>query len=86
MGWRVFVRSQLKKWGNSSAVRIPASMMTLARLSPDQAVDLRVEEGKIIIEPIIRPTYDLDQLLALMTPDTFPEDVDFGPPQGGEVW
>ncbi len=80
------MRSQLKKWGNSSAVRIPASMMTLAHLSLDQAVDLRVEEGKIIIEPITPLTYDLDQLLALMTPDTFPEDVDFGPPRGGEIW
>ncbi len=80
------MRSQLKKWGNSSAVRIPASMMTLAHLSPDQAVDLRFEDGKIIIEPIRLPTYELDQLLARMTPDTFPEDVDFGPPQGNEVW
>jgi len=80
------MRSQLRRWGNSSAVRIPASIMTLAHLSPDQAVDLRVEAGKIIIEPITEVTYDLDQLLALMTPDTFPEDVDFGPPQGGELW
>jgi len=82
----VFVRSQLKKWGNSPAVRIPASVMTLAHLSLDQAVDLRVEDGKIIIEPITPLTYNLDQMLALMTPDTFPEDVDFGPPQGGEIW
>jgi antitoxin MazE len=81
-----FVRSQVKRWGNSSAVRIPASMMTLAHLSPDQAVDLRVEDGKIIIEAVARPTYKLDQLLALMTPETFPDDVDFRPPQGGEVW
>ena len=30
--------------------------------------------------------YDLDELLNQMSPDTFPEDVDFGPPVGEEVW
>lgn len=28
----------------------------------------------------------MDSLLAAMTPETFHDDVDFGPPMGGEVW
>ena len=32
------------------------------------------------------PAYDLDEMLARVTPDSFPEDVDFGPPVGKEVW
>jgi antitoxin component of MazEF toxin-antitoxin module len=35
---------------------------------------------------VAAPKYDLDQMLALMTPDTFPDDLDFGPPQGREAW
>lgn len=40
----------------------------------------------IIIEPQTMPAYDLDDLLAAMEPDTFPDEVDFGPPVGDEPW
>ena len=76
----------VKKWGNSASVRIPTSVMAAASLSLDQAVDVREEGGRIIIEPIAVPSYDLAQLLAGMSPDTFPEMVDFGPEVGGEAW
>jgi antitoxin MazE len=42
----------VKKWGNSAAVRIPASVMEAASLDLDQAVDVREEGGRIVIEPI----------------------------------
>ena len=80
------MRVTVKKWGNSASVRIPASVMAAATLEIDQAVDVREEGGRIIIEPIRAPAYDLDQLLDKMTPDTFPDDADFGAPVGGEAW
>ena len=40
----------------------------------------------MIIEPVHAPGYDLDDLLARMTPDTFPDAVDSGGPVGGEAW
>jgi antitoxin MazE len=80
------MRVQVKKWGNSASVRIPTSVMAAASLRIDQAVDVREEGGRVIIEPVATPSYELDELLARMTPDTFPEDVDFGGPVGGEVW
>lgn len=80
------MRVQIKKWGNSASVRIPASLMAAAALRVDQAVDVREEGGRLIIEPLAAPSYDLNELLAKMTPDTFPEDVDFGGPVGDEVW
>jgi len=82
----VGMRVQVKKWGNSASVRIPASVMAAASLRIDQAVDVREEGGRVIIEPIAAPSYDLDELLAKMTPDTFPEEVDFGGPVGDEAW
>jgi antitoxin MazE len=80
------MRLQVKKWGNSASVRIPASIMAAASLHIDQLVDVREEQGRIVIDPVLAPTYDLDALLSQMTPDTFPEDVDFGEPVGNEVW
>jgi antitoxin MazE len=79
------VRVQVKKWGNSAAVRIPASAMAAASLRIDQAVDVGEEGGRVIIEPITAPSYDLDELLARMTPGTLHEEVDFGRPVGGEA-
>lgn len=80
------MRSQVKKWGNSASVRIPSAVMEAASLYIDQAVDIREEGGRVVIEPIATPVYDLDELLAEMTPDTFPEEIDWGPPVGKEIW
>ncbi|HZZ68283.1 MAG TPA: AbrB/MazE/SpoVT family DNA-binding domain-containing protein [Phenylobacterium sp.] len=80
------MRVQIKKWGNSASVRIPASVMAAASLRVDQAVDVREEGGRVVIEPIVTPSNELDDLLARMTPDTFPEEMDFGDPVGGETW
>jgi len=52
----------------------------------DQEVEMREEGGRIIIEPVTVPTYDLDELLAAMAPETFPDDIDFGSPVGEEIW
>lgn len=80
------MRVHIRKWGNSASVRLPASVMAAASIRLDQAVDVREEDGRVVIEPIARPLYDLDSLLLAMDPATFPEEIDFGSPIGGEVW
>jgi antitoxin MazE len=80
------MKVQVRKWGNSASVRIPATVMAAAALSVDQSVEVRAENGRIIIEPILAPVYDLDQLLDQMTAETFHDEVDFGPPAGQEIW
>lgn len=80
------VRVQVKKWGNSASIRIPASVMAAASLSIDQEVDVREDDGRVVIEPVARPRYTLDELLDGMDPDTFHDEVDWGPPVGKEVW
>lgn len=77
---------QVKKWGNSASIRIPASIMSSSALRLDQMVDMRSDGGRIVIEPVVAPSYDLDALLALMTPETFHDDVSTGAPVGNEIW
>ena len=76
----------VKKWGNSAAVRIPASVMQATRLDLDEAVDVREEAGRIVIEPVRQKTYDLGKLLKGITSKNQHEAVDFGPAMGKEVW
>jgi antitoxin MazE len=80
------VKAMVKKWGNSAAVRIPASVMQATRLYLDEVVDVREEAGRIVIEPVRQKTYDLETLLKGITPTNQHEAVDFGPVMGKEVW
>ena len=80
------MRAQVKKWGNSASVRIPTQVMAAAALRVDQEVDIREEAGRVIIEPVIAPAYDLDVLVAALDPATFPDDTDTGPPRAAEIW
>ncbi len=79
------MRVTVKKWGNSASVRIPSAVMTAARLSLDETVDVREEGGRIVIEPIRPREYDLAQLLAGITPENLHAEVDFGAPMGKEA-
>lgn len=75
----------VKKWGNSASVRIPSSVMNAVGLRLDQAVDVREEAGRIIIEPVVVSECDLAELLAGITPDNVHSEVDFGSPSGQEL-
>lgn len=79
------MRAVLRKWGNSAAVRVPAAVMDEAHLTIDQAIDIRVEQGRIVIEPISISEFDLDSLLAGITPENLHEEASFGAPVGREA-
>jgi antitoxin MazE len=74
----------VKKWGNSAAVRIPASVMEAARFVLDQPVRIRAEQGRVIIEPVAHQ-YKLDSLLAGINADNLHDEADFGAPVGREI-
>ncbi len=74
----------VKKWGNSLAVRIPAAVLESAHLSLNQLVEIRAEHGRVIIEPVA-PDYELDDLLAGISPDNRHGEEDIGAPQGREI-
>ena len=75
----------VKKWGNSAAIRIPAPILEAANLSLEQAVEVHVEGGRIVIEAITSG-YDLDAMIANITPENRHQETDFGAPVGQEVW
>lgn len=79
------MRGQIKKWGNSAAVRIPAAILSAARLRIDQDIEIREEEGRIVIQAAVGLHYDLDALLGRMTPENMPGSVNFGARAGREI-
>jgi antitoxin MazE len=79
------MRVLVKKWGNSASVRIPASVMAAAKIVLDQPVDVREEEGRIVVEPIHTREYVLAELIGGITDENRHEEIDFGTPVGREA-
>ncbi|QJC55113.1 Antitoxin MazE [Polaromonas vacuolata] len=79
------MESVIRKWGNSLALRLPASALKQADLSLDQKVNIVVSRSRIIIEASGKVEYDLGQLLDAMTAENAHAEADFGKPVGKEL-
>jgi antitoxin MazE len=80
------METTIRKWGNSPAVRLPAAVLREAAFGVEQRVNISVSQGRIVIEPSDRVTYDLDALVDGITAGNRHEEADFGAPVGKEVW
>jgi antitoxin MazE len=80
------MKATVKKWGNSAAVRIPAAVLQASRLRLEDDVEVREEEGRVVIEPLQAKTYRLKDLLKGITAENLHEPIDFGAPKGREIW
>lgn len=77
------MRVEVQKWGNSAAVRLPAPALKDAGMQVGQSLELRVEGGRLVIEPA---TESLEDLLAKMTPENQHGLALEGPAVGAEAW
>lgn len=82
------MQGKVQKWGNSLAVRIPRGIAQETGLSAEATVDLRVQDGYLVVAPLRQAPYSLDQLLAGVSASNLhdPEETDFGAATGGEAW
>ncbi len=78
------MRAVVRKWGNSASIRIPSAVLKAAKIEIDDAVDVREERGRIIVEPLRPASCDIANLVAKITPDNLHDEVDFGRPVGKE--
>lgn len=77
------MRTQVSRWGNSLAVRLPRQVAESAGLGEGTSVEIDVVDGVVRVSPT-RPSYSLADLLAGVTPENLPESFD-DRPQGGEL-
>jgi antitoxin MazE len=75
----------ISKWGNSLAVRIPATLAERAGFAEGTAVEFEVQRGKLVVTRI-HERYDLKDLVDRITPANRHELADWGKPAGKEVW
>lgn len=78
--------TKVQRWGNSLGLRIPRPLAREAGLDEQSSVELTISEGALRIRPVEPRRYDLDALLARVTPRNRHEEQPFGAPAGREVW
>jgi len=82
------VITKVQKWGNSQGVRLSKQLLSEAHIDVGDAVDIEVRDGAIVLTPTrrVRGGHDLRALVRGIREDYEPEELDWGPPAGREVW
>ena len=77
------MKSQIGRWGNSLALRIPKYIADELALSINDEIDCRIEKGQLIVRLVEKfPKYTLSQLLSQeLEPES---EIDWGKPMGNE--
>jgi len=80
------MRVQVQKWGHSLALRIPRSFAVESRIEQGSVVELSLVDGKLVVIPVSKAVYSLDELLAGVTRQNIHGEVDTGAAAGKESW
>jgi antitoxin MazE len=80
-----FLTTQISKWGNSLALRLPKSVTQQAQLAEGDTVTISIKEGSIVLEPS-RPRFSLEELVSRITPGNRHQEADWGGRVGRETW
>jgi antitoxin MazE len=80
------MKTQLAKWGNSLAVRIPKPIADAARLSLGDHLELEVESPGAVTIRKPKRIPSLQELVREITHENRHAEQDWGRPVGSEAW
>jgi antitoxin MazE len=80
------MKTNVQKWGNSLALRIPKSFANEAGLGENSTVDLSLSDGKLIVRPLRPEPQTLEELLRGVTDENLHGEWETGPAVGREAW
>jgi antitoxin component of MazEF toxin-antitoxin module len=47
---KMHIQSNIQKWGNSSAIRLPAKVLAASGIMPNSKVDIQASKGRLVIQ------------------------------------
>ena len=77
---------QLKSWGDSQGIRFSKELLAAAGIQPNDTLDVKVENGQIILSRSFQHRTLRERAAAFGGKLNLSEEVDWGEPQGNEVW
>lgn len=78
--------TKIQKWGNSLGIRLPSVFIKELKLKENSAVEIKVADKKIVIEPVEIAQYDLDYLLSKVSEENIHKEIFINSPEGKEIW
>ena len=80
--------AKIQKWGNSQGLRIAKNLLSDVQLDVGDEVDISVKDGIMIVAPAkkIRGRHNLEDLVARIPKSYQRGEIDWGAPDGKEVW
>jgi antitoxin MazE len=79
------MNTQVGKWGNSLAVRIPGTYAKELDLEEGAELEVTRVEGGLLLR-LRKPEYTLEELLEQITPENIHGETDWGSAVGREAW
>jgi len=79
------MKTKIRKWGNSLAVRLPKPLADQLKINSGSPVEITVEGETLTIKPMVS-RYRLNDLVSQIKPENRHEEVDWGKPEGEETW
>ena len=77
----------IRKWGNSQGIRIPKSILDSVNWSENEKIQIMIENGKLILEKAKdNKRKNIKELFKDYKGDYKSEEIDWGEPQGDEIW
>ncbi len=80
------MKTQLARWGNSMAVRIPKAIAEAARLRPGDQLEMAIEASGTLRIRKKRGKQKLSQLIRGINATNLHGESDWGAPAGKELW
>ncbi len=77
--------THIQKWGNSQGVFIPKFLLDTMQWKDDEQIVITAEKDKIIIEKAAQRK-NIKELFEEYDGDYEPAEIDWGKPEGEEIW
>ena len=78
------MKTEISKWGNSLALRIPKAVASEVNLSEGSEVTVAAIDGRLVVTPVTDRRYKLEELLSAVSKSNVHSEVDLGRPVGNE--
>jgi antitoxin MazE len=80
------MNAHFAKWGNSIALRIPNGVAKELQIAEGGTAELQVKDGSLVVTPVdVAIKYDINELVAAITPENVHGETDTGDAVGNEV-
>lgn len=77
----------IQKWGNSQGVRIPKILLDTVKWTENEEIMISVDDDKLIIEKAKeKKRKNIKELFANYNEEYEPINIDWGEPEGTEIW